>query len=92
MLDIKSNQCVILSSQAVMPLAEGQVWFDNVYLRHAKASLGEAVVASNPPAPLHVHSGEAYITNVTIQGDGDSEVAGLWVFPSSNVLMIGVFR
>lgn len=91
LLTVKPNQCVIISSQAVLPLAEGQVWLDNVYFRFSTSSIGEQTVAATPPAPLHLHSGEGYITNVTIQGDGESQVAGFWVFPSGSVLMIGTW-
>lgn len=90
LLDLKPNQCVILSTQAVLPLTEGKSWLDNVYFRHTQGSVGEQASSSGtPPAPLHVHSGEAFITNVTIQGDGISQSAAFWVFPSANILMIG---
>lgn len=91
LLELNLGQCVILSNQAVMPLT-GPVWVDNIYFRYSLGStLGETSEATSAQAPLHVHSGTSYISAVTIQGDGVADTAGLWVFPSGNVLMMGKY-
>lgn len=91
MLELYEYQCVILSPLAVLPLT-ADVWVDNIYFRHSLGfSLAEVTATETPQAPLHVHMGASYISKVSIQGDGISDTAALWIFPTANVLMMGAF-
>jgi hypothetical protein len=89
LLELNPKQCLILSPAGVLPLTEGKSWVDNLYFRFAKSTLGETASSGGPAAPLHVHSGEAFISNVIIQGDGNYDMSAFFVFPSANVLMMG---
>jgi hypothetical protein len=90
LLPLKPNQCIILSTHGVLPLSQGECWLDNVYFRYAQESSVDPTSANRaPPAPLHLHGGNSFVTNVTIQGDGVHYVGAFWVFPTANLLMMG---
>jgi hypothetical protein len=86
----------MLAHEHFLAVTIGNVWVDNIFIRFASqapGSLGTEGTDTLPvPTLFHVHGGNMWVTNLTVQGDGKSECRAIIAFPGSNVAFIGALR
>ena len=73
---LKPNQCLILAKDPLFAMSDSNVLLSNFYVRYASGS-GWLV---------HVHGGNVWARNLTVQGDGSSEIGSLIVFPTAHAM------
>eukprot|EP00892_Ulva_mutabilis_P002733 jgi/Ulvmu1/12460/UM009_0112.1 len=92
MLPRKAGQCVILAQKPVFAMSESNVLLANFYVRYATASAGGFGFEdpSSSTASLswlvHAHGGNVWSRDMTIQGDGNSQIGAIIVFPTAHVM------
>jgi hypothetical protein len=87
MLELKPQQCVIVTDEVLMEFQrkDAKVWLDNVYARMQRTPQNKGSRARL----ISFNTVSAWLTNVTIQGDGGFTEA-LYPFTFARVLMQGV--
>lgn len=68
--DMNPGQCLVLVGSGFIELFNFDLWLDNLYLRLHKA--GPDDNSNSMKALVDGHNGGLWITNVTMQGDGDN--------------------
>lgn len=85
---LKPHQCVILSDNSPFQVSFADLWIENVYVRMVTPSSG----ALDPL--LTAERSSVWMTNVTLQGDGDKStdctLCGFSAFGSSKLYAEGV--
>lgn len=89
---LRDGQCLILAKDPVFAMSDSNVLLADFYVRYASASSG---FAFEPPAGgggtklswlVHVHGGNVWGRNMTVQGDGESEIGSLIIFPTAHAM------
>lgn len=64
---LRAQQCIIVTDMDLLRVQYGPLWLDNLYVRLRRSSRDE-----RPQLIEAEFDGKAYLTRVTIQGDGDT--------------------
>jgi hypothetical protein len=64
---LQPGQCVIVTDMDLLQVHNGPLWLDNLYVRLRRSDRDDAPVLVETD-----YQGQAYLTNVTLQGDGTS--------------------
>jgi hypothetical protein len=79
------NQCLILTDMNLVRIQYGPMWLDNLYVRLLRSDR-----AAEPKLIETEFDGRAYLTRMTLQGDGDPSQPCQAVEASSSLLIEGV--
>lgn len=90
------NQCLILAKAPLFAMSESNVLISNFYIRY----VSDSGFAFEPPASsgsgtslswlFHVHGGNVWASNLTVQGDGSSEIGSVIIFPTAHAMFFSV--
>lgn len=80
----KSSQCILITDMDLLRVQSGPMWLDNIYVRLKRSGRDE-----QPLLIETVQQGRAYLTNVTLQGDGDQFLSCQAVKASAGALIQG---
>lgn len=79
------QQCVILTDMDLLRVQYGPMWLDNLYIRLRRAGRDDM-----PQLIEAQHDGTAYLTHMTLQGDGDFSKPCQAAQASAGMLMQGL--